>query len=305
MLTSIWVNAVHNRKHTVTATIAFFSSKYFVWRLTFCYVYIGWNDVTVSMVTVRSPFSGYNTVKCAEWNGADLSCYSNETKSLSLRKCSYDNWLTNKAYLSAVTVTDISQTFTYTMAAIINRHRYETKLRHSYPMCIFSHLWCHYYFRIFWQDFVCQYLSETHKAFYLLCVYSFLPFVALVTWLARPSVGLRNEKGHDVHLTLKRIFRSQTVVRQVSALRRGWPLGLKTRKQLSVTGNLAVKEMWKSVCVYRRPKIVRLVCYWDTVYLLLQVGKKSFPILVTERWARSWSRCTGSQPAGDVKWITP
>ena len=32
---------------------------------------------------------------------------------------------------------------------------------------------------------------------------------------------------------------------------------------------------------------------------------KSFPILVTERWARSWSRCTGSQPAGDVKWITP
>ena len=34
-------------------------------------------------------------------------------------------------------------------------------------------------------------------------------------------------------------------------------------------------------------------------------GKKSFPILVTERWARSWSRCTGSQPAGDVKWITP
>jgi len=33
--------------------------------------------------------------------------------------------------------------------------------------------------------------------------------------------------------------------------------------------------------------------------------KKSFPILVTERWARSWSRCTGSQPAGDVKWITP
>jgi len=28
---------------------------------------------------------------------------------------------------------------------------------------------------------------------------------------------------------------------------------------------------------------------------------KVFPILVTERWARSWSRCTGSQPAGDVK----
>ena len=37
----------------------------------------------------------------------------------------------------------------------------------------------------------------------------------------------------------------------------------------------------------------------------LKSKKKSFPILVTERWARSWSQCTGSQPAGDVKWITP
>ena len=27
---------------------------------------------------------------------------------------------------------------------------------------------------------------------------------------------------------------------------------------------------------------------------------KRLPILVTERWARSWSRCTGSQPAGDL-----
>ena len=27
---------------------------------------------------------------------------------------------------------------------------------------------------------------------------------------------------------------------------------------------------------------------------------KGFPILHTERWARSWSRCTGSQPAGDL-----
>ena len=31
-----------------------------------------------------------------------------------------------------------------------------------------------------------------------------------------------------MHLTLKRIFRIQTVVGQASALRRGWPLGLKT-----------------------------------------------------------------------------
>ena len=27
----------------------------------------------------------------------------------------------------------------------------------------------------------------------------------------------------------------------------------------------------------------------------------SSPIIVTERWTRSWSRCTGSQPAGDFK----
>jgi len=32
-----------------------------------------------------------------------------------------------------------------------------------------------------------------------------------------------------------------------------------------------------------------------------EVCIKGFPILDTERWARSWSRCTGSQPAGDRK----
>jgi len=31
------------------------------------------------------------------------------------------------------------------------------------------------------------------------------------------------------------------------------------------------------------------------------VKGKGFPILDTERWARSWSWCTGSQPAGDRK----
>ena len=30
------------------------------------------------------------------------------------------------------------------------------------------------------------------------------------------------------------------------------------------------------------------------------VKRYRLPILVTERWARSWSRCTGSQPAGDL-----
>jgi len=32
-----------------------------------------------------------------------------------------------------------------------------------------------------------------------------------------------------------------------------------------------------------------------------KVKGKGFPILFTERWARSWSRCTGSQPADDYK----
>jgi len=33
----------------------------------------------------------------------------------------------------------------------------------------------------------------------------------------------------------------------------------------------------------------------------VSVYSKRLPILVTERWARSWSRCTGSQPACDYK----
>jgi len=37
----------------------------------------------------------------------------------SLRKYPYDHRLTNKAYLSAITVTNISQSFTYKMAAKI------------------------------------------------------------------------------------------------------------------------------------------------------------------------------------------
>ena len=40
----------------------------------------------------------------------------------------------NKAYLSADTLTSISQSFTYKMAAKINWHRYGTKLRHCHPM---------------------------------------------------------------------------------------------------------------------------------------------------------------------------
>jgi len=34
---------------------------------------------------------------------------------------------------------------------------------------------------------------------------------------------------------------------------------------------------------------------------VFDILKKRLPILVIERWARNWSRCTGSQPAGDYK----
>ena len=104
--------------------------------------YTGCNDVTESMVTTRSPSCGYNTIYCVEINGEDLSCYSNKIVSLSLKKCPHDHWLTNKAsYLSAITVTNISQSFTYKMAAKINWHRYGTKLRHCHPVYSSMHFY--------------------------------------------------------------------------------------------------------------------------------------------------------------------
>jgi len=75
------------------------------------------------------------TTWCVELNGEDLSCCSNKTESVSLRKCPYDHWLINRAYLSAIAATNISQRdFTYKMAAKINWHRYGTKLRHCHPV---------------------------------------------------------------------------------------------------------------------------------------------------------------------------
>ena len=59
-----------------------------------------------------------------------LSCYSNKTESVSLRKCPHDHWLTNKAYLSVITVTNISKSFTYRMAAKNNWHRHTP---HTHP----------------------------------------------------------------------------------------------------------------------------------------------------------------------------
>jgi len=67
-------------------------------------------------------------------NGEDLACYSNKIESVCLRKCPYDDRLINKATkkasLSDITLTNISESFTYKMAAKINWHRYGTKLRH-------------------------------------------------------------------------------------------------------------------------------------------------------------------------------
>ena len=42
------------------------------------WLYIGWNDVTESMVTIRSPFCGYNLAYWVELIGEDLPCYSNK-----------------------------------------------------------------------------------------------------------------------------------------------------------------------------------------------------------------------------------
>jgi len=58
----------------------------------------------------------------AERTDKDLSCYSNKNKSLSSGTCPYDHWLTNKAYLSAITMADIYQSFTYKTATKINWH---------------------------------------------------------------------------------------------------------------------------------------------------------------------------------------
>jgi len=41
--------------------------------------------------------------------GEDLSCYSNKNELVGKRKCLHDHELTNKAYLSDITVTNISQ----------------------------------------------------------------------------------------------------------------------------------------------------------------------------------------------------
>jgi len=85
--------------------------KFYYRFLIFCCVYTGCSDVTESTVMLRSPFCGYKKIQCVELNSENFSCYSNKIGSVSLRKCPYDHRLTNKAYLCAITVTSISQSF--------------------------------------------------------------------------------------------------------------------------------------------------------------------------------------------------
>jgi len=79
-------------------------------------------------------------------NGEVLSCYSNKIPQLYLGKYPYYHRLTNKAYLSAIKVTNICQSSTYRMAAKINWHRYRTKLRHCHRMYRWGRRLC---FRLF------------------------------------------------------------------------------------------------------------------------------------------------------------
>jgi len=98
------------------------------------YQYTGWSYVTEAMVTIRSPCCGYNLAWCVELKCAHFWSCSHKIESVSIRKCPYDHWLTNEAYLSAITVTSIFRSFTYKMAAKTGWHRYGTKLRHCHPM---------------------------------------------------------------------------------------------------------------------------------------------------------------------------
>jgi len=72
-----------------------------------------------------------------------------------------------------------------------------------------------------------------------------------------------------------------------------------TKRSQSLVGRSSpyYGDMWRRYCC--------LTCFFQIVDKCLSCEDikkgKGFPILDTERWARSWSRCTGSQPAGDRK----
>jgi len=71
--------------------------------------------------------------------------WSHKIETVTLRKYPYDHWLTNKAYLNAITVTSIFWTFACKMAVKTGWHIYRMKLRHYRPMywLRFSRFACH------------------------------------------------------------------------------------------------------------------------------------------------------------------
>ena len=74
------------------------------------------------MVTIQSPFCGYNLAYCVELKGEDLSCYLNNIWSVGLWKCPYDHELANKVHFNDITVKIISESFTHKTAAEASWH---------------------------------------------------------------------------------------------------------------------------------------------------------------------------------------
>ena len=75
--------------------------------------------------------------------------------------------------------------------------------------------------------------------------------------------------------------------------------GTSTVLLLSTARYVQLSLNWRLFCI-----IVVLYMRFTSDHCLkvkLGIKGKGFPILYTERWAWSWSRCTGSQPAGDRK----
>ena len=56
--------------------------------------------------------------------------YSSKIKFVGLRKCPHCHQLTNKVYLSDITLRSIFRSFTHNTAAKTSCHRYVTNLRH-------------------------------------------------------------------------------------------------------------------------------------------------------------------------------
>ena len=81
-------------------------------------------------------FVGITRYTVLSWIAKIYRVNSNKIESVSFRKCPYDYWLTNKAYASAITVTNISNSFTYKMATKINCRICGTELCRCHPIRI-------------------------------------------------------------------------------------------------------------------------------------------------------------------------